>query len=129
MLAKTEFNKVIGGYTALPWKSSNNTLHSDIKKESFLFSLSLKQKMNLLDQESAIFNSKNYGPTFGGGADLAICHNANTEKTSYSEFPYSYGNSRYMENSQHCTFMFTGQQSGNHFYLKEWEVWKVYFMD
>ena len=34
--------------------------------------------MILKDKEMAIFNSKNYGPTFGGGADLAICHNANT---------------------------------------------------
>lgn len=34
--------------------------------------------MKLVDEKSAIFNSVNFGPTFGGGADLAICHNCNT---------------------------------------------------
>lgn len=42
-----------------------------------MFSLTLKQKMILADSDNAIFNSSNYGPTFGSGADLAICHNAN----------------------------------------------------
>lgn len=83
--------------------------------------------MNLIDEKSAIFNSVNFGPTFGAGADLAICHNGNTEKTSYCEFPYSYANSRYKESSQHTTALFTGQKTGNHFLLKEWEVWKVNF--
>jgi hypothetical protein len=49
VIVKTEFNKIIGGYTPIPWKSTANTLHSDIRKDSFLFSLSLKQKMNLVD--------------------------------------------------------------------------------
>jgi len=42
-----------------------------------MFSISLKQKMSLVDEKSAIFNSVNFGPTFGAGADLAICHNGN----------------------------------------------------
>lgn len=74
---QTEFGKIIGGYTPIPWKSTANTLHSDVKLESFLFSISLKQKMSLLDEKSATFNSINFGPTFGAGADLAICHNGN----------------------------------------------------
>jgi hypothetical protein len=77
VIVKTEFNKTIGGFTPIPWKSTANTLHSDVKSESFLFSLSLKQKMSLIDEKSAIFNSVNFGPTFGAGADLAICHNGN----------------------------------------------------
>jgi hypothetical protein len=32
-----------------------------------------------------------------------------------------------MENNQHSTFLFTGQQQGNHFLIKEWEVWKLDF--
>ncbi|CAM5999475.1 unnamed protein product [Sphagnum balticum] len=84
VVVQTEFGKIIGGFTPLSWKSTANTLHSDIKCESFLFSLSLKQKMGLIDDKSAIFNSANFGPTFGAGADLAICHNGHIEKTSYS---------------------------------------------
>ncbi len=33
--------------------------------------------MSLVDDKSATFNSVNFGPTFGAGADLAICHNGN----------------------------------------------------
>jgi hypothetical protein len=40
--------------------------------------LSLRaKKMSLVDDKSATFNSVNFGPTFGAGADLAICHNGN----------------------------------------------------
>ena len=129
VLVRTEFNKTIGGYTPIPWKSSANTLHADIRGDSFLFSLSLKQKMYLVDQNSAVFNSMNFGPTFGAGADLAICHRANTEGSSYSEFPYSYGNNRDKEWSQHSTTLFTGQKRGSHFLVKEWEVWKLSFTE
>lgn len=44
----------------------------------------MKQKMPLMDEKSAIFNSANLGPTFGGGADLAIYPNCNEESMSYS---------------------------------------------
>ena len=117
-LVKTEFNKIIGGYTPIPWNSTTNTMHPDLRKESFLFSVSLKEKMILFQPQTAIFNSSEFGPTFGSGADLAICHNANIQKTSYAEFPYSYGNNRYRQNNQHSTFLFTGQRTGNHFLIK-----------
>ena len=84
VFVRTEFNKIIGGFTPIPWRSTNNTVHSDTKKQSFLFSISLKQKMQLVDEKAAIFNSSNFGPTFGSGADLAICHKSNVEKTSYA---------------------------------------------
>ena len=46
---RTEFNKIIGGYTPIPWQSTTNTMHSDLRKESFLFSVSLKEKMILFE--------------------------------------------------------------------------------
>ena len=32
VLAKTEFGKIIGGFTSIPWKSTANTLHSDVRR-------------------------------------------------------------------------------------------------
>lgn len=32
VFVKTEFNKVIGGFTPIPWRSTKNTIHSDIRK-------------------------------------------------------------------------------------------------
>jgi hypothetical protein len=75
---RNEFSKVIGGYTPLVWKSTTGTMHADVSKESFLFSLSLKQKMDIVDPKSAIFNYSIYGPCFGAGSDLAIFSEADT---------------------------------------------------
>ena len=92
VLVRTQFNKVIGGYTPLVWKSTTGTMHADVSRQSFLFSLTLKQKMELIDAKSAIFNYSMYGPCFGAGSDLAIFPDADTERNSYSDFPYSYNN-------------------------------------
>lgn len=32
VFVQTEFNKIIGGFTPVPWRSTANTLHSDIKQ-------------------------------------------------------------------------------------------------
>jgi hypothetical protein len=32
VLVKTEFNKIIGGFTPIPWRSTANTLHSDVRR-------------------------------------------------------------------------------------------------
>ena len=41
-------------------------------------------------QINAIYRSSSYGPTFGGGHDIAIRDNANSNTNSYSNFGYSY---------------------------------------
>jgi hypothetical protein len=109
---------VIGGYTPLPWKSTTGTMHADSSKESFLFSLTLKQKMDLIDLKCAIFNYSLYGPCFGAGSDLAIFPQADSEPNSYSDFPYSYNNSYNHESNQQTTTFFTGQPKGKNFLIK-----------
>ena len=32
VIVRTEFNKIIGGFTSIPWKSTANTLHSDVRR-------------------------------------------------------------------------------------------------
>ena len=41
-------------------------------------------------QTSAIYRSPNYGPTFGGGHDIVVKDNANSNTNSYTFFAYSY---------------------------------------
>ena len=38
----------------------------------------------------AIYRSSSYGPTFGGGHDIAISDNANSNTNSFTEFASSY---------------------------------------
>ena len=38
----------------------------------------------------AIYRSSSYGPTFGGGYDIAIIDNANSNTNSYTRFGYHY---------------------------------------
>ena len=38
----------------------------------------------------AIYTNPGYGPTFGGGHDIYIANNANSNKNSYSNFCHTY---------------------------------------
>jgi hypothetical protein len=64
---------------------------------SILFSL--RNKKNLAPfianakpgcEQHAIYCNPNYGPSFGGGHDVHICNNANSNQGSYSNYSYSY---------------------------------------
>ena len=41
-------------------------------------------------QQTAILCHRSYGPVFGGGTDLAICNDANTNASSCSRLGYQY---------------------------------------
>jgi hypothetical protein len=44
---ETEYGKVIGGYTPLPWNSSNKHWAADKSMNSFIFSLDLRERYGL----------------------------------------------------------------------------------
>jgi hypothetical protein len=44
---RTEFDKVIGGYTPLAWNSSKKHWAADKSLQSFIFSLDLKERFAL----------------------------------------------------------------------------------
>ena len=82
--------------------------------QSFLFSMMNPQgvapsKMPLVkDQQSAIFCDRRYRPSFGGGFDLHISNNANTNGLSYSNLGHTYQ----LPTGQQSTF-FTGAENFN----------------
>lgn len=79
ILIKTEFNKVIGGFTPLIWKKYEGVIKNrleDPSLQSFIFSVTEKEKLPLTEKENATYYlSYAPGPRFGkeGCADLWIC--------------------------------------------------------
>jgi len=70
-----------GGYTA----TSN----------AFIFSLRNKEglgpfKSLLTNPSRAIYRYPSYGPVFGGGSDILIADNANSNTNSFTNFGHSY---------------------------------------
>lgn len=77
VIVKTEFNKVIGGFTPNRWQSDQGwECINDQTGKAFLFSLALKEKYEFIDPETSIQYHKSYGPVFGAGADLCLFNNA-----------------------------------------------------
>lgn len=89
---KSKRDCIFGGYTSVPWSTSGK-YYSD--KSAFIFSLvnrdrkpfKVKTKEN---STCAIYCDAAWGPSFGGGSDLAICGNSNTIQKSYSDFSLTY---------------------------------------
>ena len=66
ILIKTTKNKIFGGFTPLNWKNKGFWI-KDSNKHTFIFSLNLKKKYNMLTENSdGIFCFDIYGPNFGG---------------------------------------------------------------
>jgi len=82
---------VFGGYTDIPWGSSDGLGYSS---NAFIFSLRNKEdyafKSMVKDPSKAIYGGANLGPTFGYGWDLYIQNNANSNTGSYANFGVSY---------------------------------------
>ena len=75
---QNQYNKKVGGFTPLLWDGNKNGQYkADLTGESFLFSLTNKDKFTLQEKDKAIWNHINYGPIFGSGADFSICDEAN----------------------------------------------------
>lgn len=96
--------------------------------ESFIFSLTNRDKFLLTDISTAIWNHANYGPTFGGGADLLICNEADQKPLSYADINKSYHNEQYQQRDRSSWERFSGNPNNSwHYRIQEWEVWRVVF--
>lgn len=85
-----------GGFTDVPW-SSPSDCHGRYatSEKSFLFTLINRiiqppTKFGVVKKRLAIVHHRNFGPIFGGGADLAISDNCDSNMESYSNLPHSY---------------------------------------
>lgn len=118
-------NNIFGGFNPKNWEQNSQYTYD---QGTWLFTLQnldkvSPTKLKSYSSHNGCYNYSTYGPCFGGGFDLYICDNCNTQKSSYSslghsfQLPtgYSYGNT----NSQN---LLAGEY---YFSVKEIEVFKV----
>jgi len=108
VIMRTNFNKIIGGFTPLSWVTPINSglFYKDSSGRTFLFSYSLQRKYELKSiEELAICCNKSYGPIFGnydlltvdnsdryncGNYDIGTCYSFIGDKNSfYGGTPYT----------------------------------------
>ena len=130
VIAHTEFDRIIGGFTPLEWNSYGTAYVQDYERKNFLFSLSLKEKYPIVSTQHGIYNNPNYGPTFGGGHDFYIADNAHvTDNTSYCKIGHSYNLNGKFRNNQVTSYTeFSGATVNQYVKFKEWEVFQIEFL-
>ena len=108
-----------GGYSTQNWCRSTVGNNYSRAPESFIFSLTNKQKYELIDQlnTNAVYRENSYGPTFGGGNDLYLANQCKSNTSSYcSKSSYNTGNSNIL-----------GLNGQTNFQVSNYEVYKVVF--
>ena len=88
-LIRTQFGKTIGAYSHYEWKSEGGWL-SDSGRRACIFSLDMMEKFVPQGADYLIYRHKDYGPRFGGGADICISDGCNNNNDSYAGFPSTY---------------------------------------
>ena len=116
VLVKTKNNKLFGGFTPLNWRSEGRYL-SDESNQTFIFSLNLMKKYDMINNQKAIFCDRR-GPCFG---DQDIDLGFNMKKgVSYA----GEGSSFLSNNNLELT---GGKGSSENFETKEFEIFKVLY--
>lgn len=117
VVALTSFNKLIGGFTSLPWSEDDFTYVTDFTKRTFLFSLTNNKKFDLKNPGYAICNGTDIGPIFGGGSDLEIVNECNKRYNNFSGIGHTFDFNENVED-------FYG---GSKYLIKDYEVYEVKF--
>ncbi len=101
IIIKSNFGNIFGGYTKIPWKSSEYAWKCDL--QAFLFIIYSNNKLyenkcplifEIKKEETkySVCHSTAFGPSFGSGRDLVIAINGNNNSVSPSS--YNYGSFR-----------------------------------
>ena len=121
VIIKSAGNRRFGGFTSIPWSSSGGEYKDD--SNAFLFSLDKKKIYSYKKDGYAIYNNKNYGPTFGNGYSIYIGPNCIQDKKLYTNESYS-----------GCSYNFNGDNNAlsedgkaSWIYASEYEVFQVIF--
>jgi hypothetical protein len=84
-LVRTEFGKTIAAFTPYKWHSvPNDQFVSNPAGGSFILALDLKEKLIPVETTQLIYNYPNNGPTFGGGCDVYISDQCNSNSSSHA---------------------------------------------
>ena len=86
----------------------------------------MKEKFVAQRDDQLICRHSNYGPVFGGGADICIIDGCNIKNNSYARFPKTYnraGGSK-LEQNKDTYLMFSGVDN-HRFKVVEYEVFHL----
>ena len=117
-LIKTTKDKIFGGFTPLNW-SNDGGYKTDLKNQTFIFSLNLKKKYNMIKKDGkGIYCSKDSGPNFGN-ADFRLNENMKTGDI------YGNNNCNFLSNNN---LELTGGKGNNEsFETYEFEIYKIIY--
>jgi hypothetical protein len=88
-IIKTTNNRIFGGFTTVPWDSSNGTDKTDY--HSFVFSVDERTKYPIVNTfDRAIYCYSSYGPLFGNGHTICVYDNSNANTNSFVENDNNY---------------------------------------
>ena len=117
-LVKTTRNKIFGGFTSLNWSSDEESV-KDPANQTFIFSLDLKKKYNMLKKNGdAIYCSVTTGPNFGA-ADFRLENNMKKGMT------YANSNCNFLSNNN--LELTGGKGESGKYEAEELEVYKVIY--
>ena len=111
VVIKTKDGSKIGGYTTSTWNEEGEKDKYD--NDSFLFSLSGLKKYPKIENNQSIIADKNWGPAFGGGADLGVGCN----RDLFSGWSNT-GDNTFIKNRELT-------QGKSKFFVEELEVFKI----
>jgi len=121
VLIKSAENRRFGGFTSIPWTSSEKTEYKD-DPNAFLFSLDKQRIYSYNKNGKAICNNKCFGPYFGYH-DIRIFQHCIENKGLYT----------YESSSSYCSYNYNGDNNAlsesntNYIYAADYEVFQVIF--
>lgn len=117
LLIKTDKNRIFGGFTPLNWGTKNVEVY-DKSKRTFIFSLNLMKKFDMIDIEKKSITCKNTGPVFGDW-DFGLDYNM--------KYGSSYANSCSNFLSDNNLELTGGSGDNDNFTTEEFEVYKILY--
>ena len=94
VIAKTNFNKIVGGFCPLPWFVPNANekfkYFVDYTNSTFLFSVDDKEKYSIKKNSNAICLTKEHGPIYGNGSDFEIVDQCNVNYNNVNNLGNSF---------------------------------------
>ena len=115
-------DKLFGGYTSESWGFSGSSGAYKYDPTAFLYSLTHKAKCKQKTTGNSICDDSGYGPRFGGGHDIDIYDNCNTNNSSSSNGNHTYELPSPLPQGTADNTFFAGSYN---FSVKEIEVYHV----
>jgi len=116
ILVKSKKYKRFGGYTKKKWNHNNGSYSNDSK--AFLFNLNTMDIFDRNENGNEVKGDKDSGPWFGSGPDFQIVNKCFNNCSTHGKKCFSY--------PQNVNFPLA---ESNNFFVKEYEVYKVEFVE